>query len=379
MRMKVSADDLCAAVALATTQMRAGKKLVRLVAHESGAAIIGADKTMSIEIPIAATVESVGEVVLDAGRLTGLADNADGDLIISTTDINAGITCGNGQYRIPVLSDPPAALVLGAETGRIEVGAADVMRLLEPLPAAGSEASRFYLSGVLWQSEPGHLTSVATDGTKLLRVAIAAAPLSGDRRLIIPSRSALALAKLVKGETGMITLRRDRHLLSVAGPSFHAVTSLLDATYPDLSPVLPAPSADAAIVGRLDLAAAVARLLAVASNVEAPTLLIIEWFEPGPMHLYLAREPDDGSDLVEAETTGGAQIAVSPQPLAALLDQFSDETLRIEVSNRLAIHGAGKLAVLASCKWNFEPRASHGAGRARTKQGVGKVNANENV
>jgi DNA polymerase III subunit beta len=369
-RIVVAAADLCAAVALATTAMR-GKRLVRLVAHESGAAVIGSDRDMTVEIPLPATAESAGEVVIDAGRLAALADNADGDLVMSSTDINVSINNGNGQYRLPVLPNPPAALVLGAETGRIEISAADVLRLLEPLPAAGSEASRFYLSGVLWHSEPGHLASVATDGTRLLRVAIEADHFSDDRRLIIPTRSALAIGKLVKGETGTITLRRDRRLLSVAGSSFHAVTALLDATYPDLAPVLPAVSPDAAIVARADLARSVARLLAVAANdSEVPALLVIEWFEPGPMHLYLAREPSN-SDLVEAETTGGAQIAVAPKPLAQLLDQFSDKALRIEISNRLAIRGDGKLAVLASCKWQFETaRADRGAGRARSRKGA---------
>jgi DNA polymerase-3 subunit beta len=379
MRITVGPADLCEAVTAATTAMRGGKKLVRLVAHDNGASVIGADKNMAIEIPIAATVEAAGEVVLDAGRLAGLADNADGDLVMSSTDTSVNITCGRGQYRIPVLSDPPTTLVLGAETGRVEISVADVTRLLEPLPAASAEASRFYLSGLLWQSEPGHLTSVATDGNKLLRVAIEAAHFSDDRRLIIPSKSALAIGKLVRGDGGMITLRRDRRLLSVSGSSFTATTSLLDFVYPDLTSVLPAPSAHAAIVARADLARSVARLLAVATG-EVPALLVIEWFGPGPLHLYLAGQPDDGSDLVEAEVAGQAQIAVAPKPLALLLDQFSDETLRIEITNRLAIHSDGKLAVLASCAWNFTPRTSPGAS-VRANKGAGKQQekSNENV
>lgn len=378
MRMKLAADDLCAGLALATSAMvRAGKRTVRLAAREGGAAVIGSDKTMTIEIPIAATVESAGEAVLDAGRLAALADSADGELVMSATDVNVSIVCGHGQYRLPILPNPPAALQLGQESGCIEISAADVMRLLEPLPAAGNETSRFYLCGLLWQSGPGRLVSVATDGVQLLHIAIAAAHFSDDHRLIIPTRSALAIGKLIKGETGMITLRRDRRLLSVSGSSFRAVTSLLDATYPDLDPVLPAASPDTAVVARQDLAAAVARLLAVA-NSEVPALLVIEWAEPGPVLLYLAREPDN-SDLVEAATSGDARLVVTPRPLAQLLDQFSDKSLRIEISNRLAIRGGDKLAVLASCTWDSTPRTPDGARRARAKQSAGKVNANAHV
>ncbi|WP_315792680.1 DNA polymerase III subunit beta [Bradyrhizobium sp. SZCCHNRI1002] len=388
MRLTLPATGLSAGLALVMAAMPSGKqRLVRLAARESAAAIIGTDhaaaedqkakvQTMSVEISIAATVESAGEVVLDAGRLAGIADHASGDLIMSATDINVSIAAGKGRYRLPVLPDPPPALVLDNEEASITITAQDLRRLLEPAACAGRESSRFYLQGICLLSGADGLASVATDGVRLLRTSVAADRFSDDRKLIIPSKSVAAIEKLIKRESGMLTLRRNSRLLSIAGSGFTVITKLIDFTYPDLTSVLPAASSDAAVVRRLDLANGLARLMAAADG-EAP-LLAIEWAEPGPLHLYLARQPEN-SDLVDGATAGAALIAVAPHALARLVDEFRGEQLRIEITNRLAIRGDGKLGVVASSQWNFTPRASPGAGRTRPPKSADRQKENANA
>jgi hypothetical protein len=92
-------------------------------------------------------------------------------------------------------------------------------------------------------------------------------------------------------------------------------------------------------------------------------LVIIEWHAPSSsVFLCLARQPNAGSDIVEAETTGDAQIAVAPAPLAALLGEFSSAQLRVEITDKLAIRTDGKVGVCAASKWDFTtPRTSVGA------------------
>ncbi|WP_315730203.1 DNA polymerase III subunit beta [Bradyrhizobium sp. SZCCHNRI2010] len=377
MRLMLLASDLSAALASATAA--AGKaRLVRLAAHESGAVITGSDATMSVSIKVPATVEAMGEIAVAADRLAGIADHADGDLHISSTDINVSIAAGDGRYRLPILPDPSAALVLDEEEASITISAQDCRRLFEPLAAANRESSRYYLNGVLWLSGPDGLASVATDGAKLLRTTIAAPSFTTDRRLIIPSKSVAAIEKLIRRESGMLALRRNRRLLSIVGSGFTATTKLIEFTYPDLTSVLPAASDNAAVVRRQDLADSVARLMA-AMDGEAP-LLAIEWHEPGPVLLYLARQPEN-TDLADAETKGDAQIAVAPAQLATLLGEFSSAQLRLEITNGIAIHADGKLGVVASMQWNFTtPRTPLGASvRANTGADKQKENSNAHV
>jgi DNA polymerase-3 subunit beta len=369
MRLTLPAADLSAGLALATAAMPASKRMVRLVARESDAAVIGTDKTMSVAATMPASVYVAGEVVLDAGRLAGIADHADDTVAMSSTDTNVSIIAGDGKYKLPIVFDPlPAELVLDDKEAGITISAQDCRRLFEPVACAGRESSRFYLQGICLLSEADGLASTATDGVRLMRTKIAAPEFTTDRRLIIPSKSVLAIDRLVRREAGMLTLQRNRWLFSIAGSGFTAATKLIDFTYPDLTSVLPAASDDAAIIRRKDLAGSLARIMAAADG-EAP-LLAIEWHEPGPVYLYLARQPDAGSDLVEAETTGNAQIAVAPQALAPLLDEFSSLQLRIEITDKLAIYGDRKLGVVSSMQWNFEPRTSPGAGRTRPPKGA---------
>jgi DNA polymerase III sliding clamp (beta) subunit (PCNA family) len=267
--------------------------------------------------------------------------------------------------------------VLDDEVVSITISAQDLRHLLEPVACAGREASRYYLNGICLLSEADGLSSTATDGVRLLRTTITAPEFTTDRRLVIPTRSVLAIEKLIRRETGMLTLRRYRRFVSVAGPGFTLVSKLVDQQYPDLTSVLPAASGDAAIVRRQDLADGLARLMA-AMDGETP-LLILEWAEPDAVHLYLARQPEN-SDLVEAETTGRAQIAVAPAPLAMLLGEFSSAQLRLEVTNKLAIRSDDKLGVVASSQWNFTPRTPRGASvRANKGADRQKESEHENV
>jgi DNA polymerase III sliding clamp (beta) subunit (PCNA family) len=378
MYLTLQSADLGAALASATAA--AGKaRMVRLAARESVAIITGNDATMSVSMEVPASIEAEGEVVLNADRIAGIAGHASGDMTLSATDTSAGITCGDGKYRLLVLSNPPAALVLDDEVASIAITAQDLRHLLEPIAAAGREASRYYLNGICLLSEADCLSSTATDGVRLLRTTIAAPEFTTDRHLVIPTRSVLAIEKLTRRNTGMLTLRRNRRLVEVSGPGFTLVSKLIDVRYPDLTSVLPAATGDAATFRRQDLADSLARLMA-AMDGEAP-LLAIEWHAPGQVFLYLARQPEN-SDLVDATTEGDAQIAVALAPLAMLLGEFSSAQLRLEVTNRLAIRSADKLGVVASSQWNFEPRAPSGARRTRsTGKGAGKQkeNANENV
>ncbi|CCE04776.1 putative DNA-directed DNA polymerase [Bradyrhizobium sp. STM 3843] len=369
--MSLQAADLGAALAHATAAMAAGKRMVRLAARESAVVVIGSDATMSTSIEVPATVEAAGEVVLDAARIAGIASHASGTMTLSAADTSVGITTGQGRYRLPVLVNPPAELVLDDEEASIVIAAQDLRYLLEPVACAGREASRFYLNGILLLSEGGRLTSTATDGVRLLRTSIVAPEFSTDRRLIIPSKSVVAIERLIRRESGMLTLRRNSRLFSVGGAGFTAITRLLDFTYPDPARVLPEASSDAAIIKRQDLVDSLARLMAVMDG-EAP-LLVIEWHAPDEIFLYLARQPDAGSDLVEAETMGDGLIVVAPQALAALLAEFSSAQLRIEVTNRLVVRSEDKLGVVASMKWDFTPRTAPGATVRATRKGAGKT------
>lgn len=351
---------LTSALSLAATAMRGNINLtpVHLVADKGTVSFTCSEPGISIKIIGIADIADPGEVTVAANRLGGLiAGFASGSSItINTTENTTQISCGESRFHLPVLPEVPAALELDTETTGIEVAGNDLLTLFEVLPAASTQATRFFLTGVFMHSIGDDLVAVATDGTKLLRASVKVDHLSTDRRFIVPSKAAMALIRLVKQTKPVrITLRRSHTRFAVTGPGFEFVTALIDAKYPDYERLLPRSSINVAQCKRSDLIGALARLGAVADG-ELP-LLALSWIDGESLRLFLPRQPGDAEDRVPAEARGSARLAMSLPQLTAMISNFSSDRLHLEVtdaSGPLVLRGErSKLGILMSCRWNF--------------------------
>jgi DNA polymerase-3 subunit beta len=352
-----------AGAALRTNRRIAAPEAVRLVAADGAVAVACTGTAIMISASIKADVIEPGQIAVAADRLAGLAAGfpPTARLTISAGAGFVTITCGNSRSRLPLipLDDLPDALALDTETGRVEISGSDLLTLLEPLPAADSATTRYYLHGVHWRSDAGKLIATSTNGSRLIRTAV-----KGDRftegGLILPSESAASLVRIVKAtKPDKVTLRASERLLAVEGDafSFTFTSQLIDYRYPDTSRVIPPPSANCAICKPADLLAAIQRLAAVATT-DPPPMIALAFDAAQPsLHVFLVRQPDDGSDAVPAETTGNARVIVSPSLLAGMLAQFVSGRVRLDVGDGqrpVLIHGDdGKLGMLMPCSFNF--------------------------
>jgi DNA polymerase III subunit beta len=363
MKITAQADALAGALALANSAVRSNTKTaspVRIFADGDAVSFTCADQHTAIVTSASATVNTAGECAVPADRLAALVAglSAGEQIAINTTENGAQIACGSGNYRLPIipLRDLPAAITIDTTTAEIEIGGDDVMSLLEPIFATASEKARFNLSGVFWHTVDDKLVAVATDGTRLCRVAVSAAEFSLGRDLIIPTKVAATLRKIVAHtKPKFLTLRRSRALIAVSGNGFEFTSRLIDAGYPNYERVIPPPSANVVTCDRAHLVAALARLSAVATHTEPP-LLALSWANAGPLNVTLARQPGDGSDIIAAETTGAARFAVPLGQLAELLGEFgASRIINFESGiGPLLINGANnKLALIMPWAWKF--------------------------
>ena len=102
---------------------------------------------------------------------------------------------------------------------------------------------------------------------------------------------------------------------------------------------------------RAELIGSLARLKAVASG-----LVRLSW-EHGDAELLvsLPQQPGSGFDTLTAQTTGSASIAFDLAQLAALVAEFDDKAIHLDVADRaLLILQGDKTGVLASCNWHEE-------------------------
>ena len=269
-------------------------------------------------------------------------------------------------------NDLPDVLAIDRAIANVEVSGGECLLLLEPLSAAARNSTRFYLCGIFLHTVGDQLIAVCTDGVRLIRVGISAAEFSATRDLILPQEAAMVLRWLVtRTKPDKVMLRRSENLLAVTGPDFEFVSRLIDFKYPAYEAVVPVVSPNAVTVDRAELLAALSRLAAVATA--DPPLLALSWTKAGPLKLFLARQPDDGADAIEAQAHGTAKVAVPLSQLSAMIEEFKDERVQLEAAGPLVIRSKGeKLALLMPSTWNFgQPQCSARQSAARSS-GDGK-------
>jgi DNA polymerase-3 subunit beta len=364
----VAQGTLASALSLAAA---AGNKktpaLARLMAADGVVSICCDNGNIAIKAAAAATIQEPGEAATAVDRLAALvtAFSPNAPVTISTTENMATIICGNSKSRLPTipLIDLPAALALEGEIGRVEISGGDCLILLEPSTAAGTETTRQYLRGVLLHDVDGKLVSIATDGRRLIRTSIPAGAFSAGRDLVIPTEAVATLHKIiVKTKSDMVKVIRSRTLLSVAASEFEFTTRLIDAGdsgFPAYERVIPPPLVNSVTIIRAELIASLSRLAAVVTA--AGPLAALAWTGAPQLNVFLARQPDDGSDVIAAEaTTGAARVVVPLQQLADMLDEFADVRLRLEADEGrpLVIHGENeKLALICQSTLNGKEAA----------------------
>lgn len=358
MKLSVHAGPLNAALSMAARAAdRKSDTPVTIIADRGSVGFRVTDPRTAISITTrtAAKVREPGEMAMPATRLQALAASFAFDVAIEIATPATFATISNGAncYRLPLCPDPPLPFAIDPEIGRVVLNTADFLKLLEVLPAADKGKTRKYLAGAFMHTISGKLHAIATDGNKMLRVDVPAEHFSIDRTLIIPTSAVLMLNRLLhQVEAGDVTLRRSRAAFAASTLDFEMICGLVEGPYPEYERVIPRAGSAAALPQRAELMDALTRLNAVAQG--AARLVALAWNEGGPLRLFLPRQPDDGSDIIAANTRGTAQMAFSLLELTAMIAGFRDNFIMIEVADRgITLRQDHKFGLLMRCEWNF--------------------------
>jgi DNA polymerase III subunit beta len=356
--MKLAANGAVLGHALALCTFQSKKPVLAQLAATDGAVTVTAgDGNISIKAAVDATIFEPGNTAVSADRFGALINAFEPGAAVTLTAIERAlvVASGAGRYRLP-LAEAPAELAITTNATAIEIMGADMLKLFEPLPAAGTETTRYYLCGIFLHSVDGLLYGVGTNGVSLLRTCIKADDLPAGS--IIPSASITIAARLIKRtRPDKVTLRRAGTFFEISTERFTLTTRLINETYPDYARVIPNGLTNSATCDTTQLTAALARLSAIARADDGAIspLVGLTWTTAKPIGLYLLRQPDDGIDAIAAETVGPARIALSLRALATLVAEFRADRLSLAVDEgrALIIRTEGKLAVLTACRWNF--------------------------
>lgn len=214
---------------------------------------------LDVEVSAMASAEGAISTTVDAKRLSDIARRLSGDVVtLALKDGQLIVKSGRSRFTLPTLpvEDFPR---LGAGDPDVTFKL-DFSALIAPVKfAISSEATRYYLCGVhLHNTAEGGIRAVATDGHRLAHNTASGMP--QIPAVIIPAKT---VGLVPAGEVSM-SLSANKVRFATADTVI--VSKLIDGTFPDYQRVIPANNTNVVTVDRKDLANAVARASAVASE-----------------------------------------------------------------------------------------------------------------
>jgi DNA polymerase-3 subunit beta len=285
------------------------------------------DREMEVRMP--AEVMKAGAAALPGEVLQALAKRLarGGQCEVSLVDDRAHLVAGSSKYDLRTLpiADFPGKKS-ASEPVEFSLSAAELRAMIKSVAyaAAPPRSDRYRLQGVNLHISGEKLIAVATD---TVRLAVRATPLpdgaAGMPRATVPSKTASAMADLLKDVEGDVELAVCPHLIELRLPDLRLASSLVDGTFPDHQRVMPAIGGAAAKFRVCTLAEAVARVDIVRLsdvNKSAPILRLTT--RDGAICLEAgAAGGEQALETVEAQTNGcSLSFGVVADYLAEMLD-----------------------------------------------------------
>ncbi len=249
MRLVSPKEDLAGALAVAG-RIASAKSTIQILSHvliradEGRCEIAATDMELSLRVPLAATVEEPGGVVLP--RLAGdiVRTMADGPITIDhrTNEGVVGISGGGSSFSLNCLQagDFPE-LPLDDGEGLVVPAPVLIDAIDRVVRSASRDETRPVLTGVHLRIGPDGLTLVATDS---YRLAVVSSPLEAPpadaREAIIPARALAEVSRLValaKAESVEIVLTEAQALFRIG--EIRLTSRIIEGQFPDHRQLVP--------------------------------------------------------------------------------------------------------------------------------------------
>ena len=216
---------------------------VLLVAKDSKLAITATDLEVELVANAEVDIEGPGEVTVPGRKLLdicrALPDEA--QLAITLSGEKLGIKSGRSKFTLMTLPAADFPTVEDIHAGQtISLPQATLCRLLDKTHFSMAQQDvRYYLNGLLVETDGKHLRAVATDGHRL---ALCQVELSGkkmpEQQVIVPRKGVLELQRLMSGE-GDVDLQLGSNHIRIELEGIRFTSKLIDGRFPEYERVIP--------------------------------------------------------------------------------------------------------------------------------------------
>jgi DNA polymerase-3 subunit beta len=188
-------------------------------------------------------VEAVGDITVPGRKLhdifRALPDSAAVEIAQSGDRVT--LKAGRSRFTLSTLraADFPTVEEIGAKQ-TLRLNKPDLRRLVEKTHFSMAQQDvRYYLNGLLLETERNTLRAVATDGHRLaLAEAELLAPATRDEQVIMPRKGVLELTRLLDGE-GEVQLALGANHVRVNLDGVRLTSKLIDGRFPEYGRVVP--------------------------------------------------------------------------------------------------------------------------------------------
>jgi len=269
---------------------------VQLVAAEGAVELRATDTEMGLRVPLPATVEREGSVVLPARLLVDVVRSLSGPTValeLRSAEQDVEVIAGNATFDIRTLrgEDFPELPQPDAEQTVTLPASAFVETILRVANSASRDETRPVLTGILVSAADRELRMVATDSYRLsVKETALEQPLASGFEANIPARALQELARLVQqldGSELSVGVRQNQIVFQVGGVVLSS--RLIDGQFPNYRQLLPETYEHELTIAAGELLDVVRRISLLAQK-NAPLRLS---FQPGELTVS-AQTPDIG-------------------------------------------------------------------------------------
>jgi len=283
------------------------------------------------------TVDEEGTLLAEAGSLTKILHEAEGDEIVfeAQDPLEFTVSYEGSTYQLNGFDPEEYPDVPPFEGEYVEMDAPLLVRMIEHTAfAAARESIRFAINGVLFVVKGGVVHMVGTDGHRLAWMKKKVEIDEGvEFRGIVPLKALDVLQRLLADSEEPVRLRLEENFILVKCGSGVVATKLVEGSYPNYEEVIPRENDKVAVVDVARLASAV-RQAAVLTSDESSAVRTT--FDGGTMTLS-ARIPERGGATIQrsVEYEGEpVKIGFNPAYLLDVLKVVDTESVRIELKSK---------------------------------------------
>jgi DNA polymerase-3 subunit beta len=226
---------------------------------------------LEVELVAAATIKSGadGRLTVPGRKLLDICRSLPEGVTLTFTQDGDKLTVKAGRSRFVLATLPAADFPMIDELAQQQsllLPQADLRRLLDKTHFSMAQQDvRYYLNGMLLETDGKMLRTVATDGHRLALCEMDLPNKATGQQVIIPRKGVLELQRLLGSEGDVQITVGSNHIRAQIG-DVRFTSKLIDGRFPEYSRVIPAASPKAVIADREVLRAALQRTAILANE-----------------------------------------------------------------------------------------------------------------